>query len=37
MELGTIIMMIIILSFTWGGFLYCIILAWKKEQSKKSA
>ncbi|MCK4966916.1 MetS family NSS transporter small subunit, partial [bacterium] len=29
MQLGTIIMMILILSFTWGGFLYCIILAWK--------
>ena len=36
MKIGTIVMMILTLSFILGGFLYCIILVWKKERNKDS-
>jgi len=34
METGTIIMMILVLLGVWGGFVFCIVLAWKKEKEK---
>jgi hypothetical protein len=34
MELETIIMMIVVLSFVWGGFIFFIFLAWIKEKVK---
>jgi flagellar basal body-associated protein FliL len=35
MKLETIIMMVIILGVTWGGFGYCIRLSMKREKKKK--
>ena len=34
MEFENIIMMILVLSFIWGGFIFFILLAWKKERKK---
>lgn len=35
MKLDTILMMILLLSLSWGGFVFCLILAIKKEEAKK--
>jgi len=34
MEFGTILMIVLVLSGIWGGFIFCIVLAWKKEKMK---
>jgi hypothetical protein len=34
MELSTIIIMVVILGFIWGGFFYLVKLAYKKEKLK---
>lgn len=32
MQLSTIIIMMIVLGFVWGGLAYCLRLAWKSEK-----
>lgn len=34
MEIGTIVMMILIIVGMWGSFAYTLWLAWKKEKAK---
>jgi len=36
MEFSTIVMMIIVLGFIWGGFMYFLNMAYRKEKSKHS-
>jgi len=33
-QLSTLIIMILILGFMWGGLAYCLRLAWKSEQDQ---
>ena len=35
MRIETLIMMILFLGFIWGGFIFCIRLAIKKNKAKK--
>jgi len=35
MEIGTIVMMVLLLGFVWGGFAFSIKLAIKKNKEKK--
>ncbi len=35
MEIGTLVMMILLLGFVWGGFAFSIKLAIKKNKEKK--
>jgi hypothetical protein len=34
MEIKALITMIVLISISWGGFLYCLYLALKKEAAK---
>lgn len=36
MRFETILMMVIILGFIWGGFIFCIRLAIKKNKAKRN-
>jgi|GEM_PF-5331675 len=33
-QISTMIIMLIVLGFVWGGLAYCLRLAWKSEQEK---
>ena len=35
METGTVVMMVLLLGFVWGGFAFSIKLAIKKNEEKK--
>lgn len=35
MEIGTVVMMVLLLGFVWGGFAFSIKLAIKKNKEKK--
>ena len=35
MEMGTVVMMVLLLGFVWGGFAFSIKLAIKKNKEKK--
>ena len=36
MHAEAVIVMIFLFTLSWGGFLYCLLLAMKKEQRKKN-
>ncbi len=36
MSTASLLTMIVILSVVWGGFLFCLVLALRKEGGKKS-